>query len=170
MALVVEDGTGLATAESYISVADASTYFTARGNTTWDALDTDEETAAREAALRKATDYMIATYRDRWEGARYSEDQALCWPRAGVVRDSWSVDIDEVPVEIKRACAELALKSASTILNPDLKQGKVSVTVGPIKTEYDKNSPQYTRYKAIDAILRPFFLSGGGCSVGLVRS
>jgi hypothetical protein len=169
MALVVEDGTGLSTAESYISVADASTYFTARGNTTWDALDTGEATAAREAALRKATDYMTAVYRDRWEGVRYTEDQALDWPRSGVVRDSWSVDIDEIPTEVKRACAELALKSASAALNPDLKQGKVSVTVGPIKTEYDKNSPQYTRYKAIDAMLRPFLLSGGGCSVGLVR-
>ena len=169
MSLIVEDGTGLNTAEAYISVADASTYFTARGNTTWDALDTGEETAAREAALRKATDYMLAVYRDRWEGVRYTENQALDWPRVGVVRDSWSVDIDEVPIEVKRACAELALKSASATLNPDLKQGKMSVTVGPIKTEYDKNSPQYTRYKAIDAMLRPFLKSGGGCSVELVR-
>lgn len=170
MSIIVESGAGDATAESYISVEDASTYFTARGNTTWDALDEGEATTAREAALRLATDYMTAVYRDRWEGVRYTEDQALCWPRSGVVRDSWSVDIDEIPTEVKRACAELALKSASAALNPDLKRGTVSVTVGPIKTEYDKNSPQHTRYKAIDAMLRPFLKSGGGCSVGLVRS
>ena len=35
MALEVEDGTGKSTAESYISVADATTYHTARGNSTW---------------------------------------------------------------------------------------------------------------------------------------
>ena len=35
MSLVTEDGTGLPTAESYISVADATTYHTARGNAVW---------------------------------------------------------------------------------------------------------------------------------------
>lgn len=35
MALIVEDGTGLSTAESFISVADAVTYHTNRGNTSW---------------------------------------------------------------------------------------------------------------------------------------
>ena len=67
MSLEVEDGTGKATAESYISVVDASTYFTARAVTAWAALASD---ALREAALRKATEYMIATYRDRWQGVR----------------------------------------------------------------------------------------------------
>ena len=65
MAIVVEDGTGKSTAESYISVADASTYHTARGNTAWAALTTD---ALREAALRKATDFMRQVYRSRWQG------------------------------------------------------------------------------------------------------
>ena len=113
MSLVVEDGTGKSDAESFISVADASTYFNARGVTTWDALDTGEETVNREAALRKATDYLTAVYRDRWEGVRYTETQALDWPRQGVVRDSWAVDIDEVPTEVANAFAELALKSSS---------------------------------------------------------
>jgi hypothetical protein len=170
MSLVVEDGTGLSTAESYISVADADTYFSNRGITTWAALDTGEATAVREAALRKATDYMTATYRDRWEGVRYTEDQALDWPRSGVVRDSWAVGYDEVPTEVARACAELALKAASATLLPDLKQGKVAVTVGPIKTEWDKYSPQQKRYQFIDAMLALFLKSRGGCSVELVRS
>lgn len=169
MSIVVENGTGLATAESYISVADASTYFTARGNTTWDALDTGEATANREAALRKATDYITAVYRDRWEGVRYTEDQALDWPRSGVVRDSWSVDIDEIPTEVKRACAELALKSASDDLQADLTQGVVKEKVGVIEVEYNRNSPQAKRYPAIDFLLRPFLKSGGGVSIGLVR-
>ncbi len=169
MSIVVEDGTGLSTAETYISVADASTYFTARGNTTWDALDTGEATANREAALRKATDYMTAIYRDRWEGVRYTEDQALCWPRSGVVCDSWAIDIDEIPTEVKRACAELALKSASDDLQADLTQGVVREKVGVIEVEYNKNSPQSKRYPAIDFMLWPFLKSGGGCSVGLVR-
>ena len=52
MSLVVEDGTGKADAESYISVADADTYHSNRGNTDWAALTTTE----KEQLLRGATD------------------------------------------------------------------------------------------------------------------
>ena len=167
MAIIVEDGTGLATAESYISVADASTYFTARGNTTWAALATD---ALREAALRKATEYMIGAYRYRWQGGRvYPTVQALDWPRLGVVVDGAFVDNDSVPTIIARACAELALKASSAELQPDLTQGVLREKVGVIEVEYDRNSPQPTRYAAIDAMLAPFLKSGGGASMGLIR-
>ncbi len=169
MALIVEDGTGLSTAESYISVADASTYFTNRGVTAWAALDEGEAETNREAYLRLATDYMIQMFRNRWEGVRYTEDQALDWPRMGVVRDSWQVDTDEIPEEVKRACAELALKASSGSLAPDLKQQKLSVTVGPIKTEWDKTSPQYKRYRAIEAMISPYLKPGGGVCVALGR-
>jgi hypothetical protein len=41
MTLIVETGQGLPDAESFISVADADTYFTARGNAVWAALTDD---------------------------------------------------------------------------------------------------------------------------------
>ena len=170
MSIIIEDGTGKSDAESFISVETASAYFTARGVTTWDALDTGEETVNREAALRKATDYLTAVYRDRWEGVRYTETQALDWPRQGVVRDSWAVDIDEVPTEVINACAELALKSASADLLADQTRGVTSEKVGDIEVSYDKNSPQATRYKQIDAMLRPFLNSAVGCCVRMVRA
>jgi len=168
MALITEDGSGKSDAEAYISVADASTYFTNRGVTTWDAIATD---ALREAYLRQSTDYMIQMYRARWEGARYTEAQALDWPRSGVVRDSWSVDTDEVPIEVQNACAELALKASSGELAPDLTQGVVREKVDVIEVEYDKSSPQYTRYRSIDAMLRPYLgATSSGVCVGLVRT
>jgi len=167
MSLIVESGTGSATAESYISIADADTYFANRGNTDWDALDNTDD---KEPALRKATDYMIQRYRNRWQGVRYTETQALCWPRAGVVRDSWQVDTDEIPTEVKRACAELALKSTSETLSPDLEQAVLSEKVDVISVEYDKHSPQEKRFKAIEAMLLPFLKSGGGASIGLIRT
>jgi hypothetical protein len=168
MSLIVEDGTGKNTAESYISVADATTYFTARAITAWSALATD---ALREAALRKATEYMIATYRDRWQGARtYPLVQALCWPRYNVVIEGVNVDDDVIPETIKRVCCELALKASVADLSPDLTQGVLSEQIGSIAVTYDKNSPQTVRYKAVDAMLAPY-LSGksGGINVGLVR-
>jgi len=120
--------------------------------------------------LRKATDYMTAVYRARWEGVRYSEDQALDWPRSGVVRDSWQVDTDEVPVEVQHAAAELALKSATATLLDDQTQAVVKEKVGVIEVEYNPNSPATTRYKQIDAMLRPFLNSVAGCCVEMVRA
>ena len=167
MALEVEDGTGKSTAESYISVADASAYHTARGNAAWAALASD---TVREQCLRKATDYMEQVYRSCWQGCRVGETQALSWPRYSVVVEGYLVDDASVPEIVKRACAELALKASAADLAPDLTQGVVREQVGPIAVEYDKNSPQATRYKAIDAMLAPFLTSGGGCSVRLERS
>jgi hypothetical protein len=167
MALTVEDGTIVAGAESYISVADASTYHTNRGNAAWAALASD---TVREQCLRKATDYMIQAYTARWQGVRYvAETQALDWPREGVVVNGVEVDYDTVPTAVKNACAELALKAATETLNADLEQGVLSEQVGSISVSYDRTTPQSKRYKAIDAMLAPYLNSGGGCSVGLVR-
>ncbi len=168
MALIVEDGSIVTGAESYISVADASTYHSNRGNTAWASLSTD---AIREQCLRKATDFMRQAYRSRWQGYKVNEDQALDWPRYGVEVEGYAVDSDIVPTEVKNACAELALKASSADLNPDLTQGVLSEQVGSISVTYDKNSPQRTRYAAIDAMLAPYLKAGGGgCSMGVIRS
>ena len=168
MSLIVEDGSIVTGAESYISVADASTYHSNRGNAAWAALATD---AIREQCLRKATDYMEQAYRSRWQGCRIGETQALSWPRYDVNVEGYDVDSDVVPTAVKNACAEFALKAATAELSPDLTQGVVSESVGQISVTYDKSSPQATRYKAIDAILSPYLKAGGGgCSMGLIRS
>ena len=168
MALEVEDGTGKSTAESYISVADASTYHTARGNAAWAALASD---TVREQCLRKATDYMEQVYRSRWQGCRVGETQALSWPRYDVEVEGYAIDSDVVPDAVKRACAELALRASAADLNPDLTQGVLSEQVGSISVTYDKASPQFTRYRAIDALLSPYLKAGGGgCSMGVIRS
>ena len=168
MALEVEDGTGKSTSESYVSVADASTYHAARGNTAWASLSTD---AIREQCLRKATDFMRQAYRSRWQGYKVNEDQALDWPRYGVEVEGYAVDSDIVPTEVKNACAELALKASAAELNPDLTQGVLSEQVGPIAVTYDKSSPQRVRYPAIDALLSPYLKAGGGgINMGLIRS
>jgi len=241
MSIVVEDGTGLATAETYISVADATTYHTARGNSAWNdvvelmTLDvapsgagwaigdtitgatslktctvverittltyhvkdrsgaftlgeilsngtaTADQGAAnpvlaavdtmREQWLRKAAEYMVGNYRNRWQGSRvYPTVQALDWPRLGVEVDGVFVDTDEIPTAIKRACAELALKVSTEALQPDLTQGVVREKVGVIEVEYDKTSPQATRFKAIEVMLAPYLKTGGGINTGLVRT
>lgn len=179
MALIVETGTGSEVAESLCSVDFADTYHAKRSNIAWDALDTTDQ---KEPALRKATDYIIQAYQARWKGYRVSATQALDWPRSEVYIDpvasvnipvGWEysnlVPSNIVPEPVKKACAELALKAATLELNPDLTQGVLQETVGPISVTYDKASPQRTRYAAIDAMLQPYLLSGGGISMRLVR-
>jgi hypothetical protein len=78
MALIVEDGTGLANAESYVSVAAATTYHANVGNTAWAAITSD---TTKEQLLRKATDYMVAQYRLQYAGCRRYSTQSLDWPR-----------------------------------------------------------------------------------------
>lgn len=171
MALITEDGTGKADAESLISVADADTHHTGRGNTAWTALTT----ANKEAALRKATDYIQGVYGLRWGGYRVSQTQALDWPRYQVVRRDvlashlvqyWPSN--EVPAGVKRACAELALRASAGDLNPDNSQAiKRKRVEGAVEIEYQDHSSASPSYPAIDAVLAPYLATGG--SARLVR-
>lgn len=169
MALIVEDGTGLPNAESYVSVADCDTYHSNRGNTSWASLST----AAKEQNLRKATDYMVEVYRERWKGTRVNANQSLDWPRNYVLREDYVYQTengaaiiggyfyypsDEVLREIKDACCILALKANAGDLNPDLSQNVVREKVDVLEVEYDRYSPQYVRYRSIDGLLSPFLL------------
>ena len=164
MSLITEDGSGLSTAESYISLADANTRHTNLGNTAWTGTD-----AAKEAALRKATEYMLQAYRGNWQGTRLNSTQALDWPRAWVSVDGYAVATDIVPAEVANACADLALRALSDDLNADLERAVIRKKIGPLETEYSPHSPQQVRYRAIDMMLAPY-LGRGGASYTLVRS
>lgn len=165
MALIVENGTGLSTAESYVSVADAGTRHVNLGNAGWTGNDTH-----KEEALRRATQYMLQTYRGRWHGERINGTQALDWPRSWVTVDGYAVDADIVPTDIANACADLALRALTAVLAADLTRGVVREKVGPLETEYDRNSPQSVRYRAIDMMLAPYLTRGAGGSMPVVRT
>lgn len=174
MALIVEDGTGMDDAESYISVADADAYFAARGYTNWATMSEAE----KEQALRRGTDFMVQAYRLRWKGTRVSAEQALDWPRNWVEFEDYAYvtmngaqviggflyyPSNEVPEEVKRACAEMAFRAAAGDLAPDLGRRTIREKVDVLEVQYDPNSPQYVIYRAIDNMLAPF-LGGGGSS------
>lgn len=165
MAIVVEDGSGLPGAESYASVSDADTYQAARGRTLWAALSTNE----KEQALRRATDWMLQEYRDRWQGTRMTETQALDWPRYDVCLDGYWVATDTVPKEVVRACIEMAFRAASGDLLKDQGAQVQSKSVGPISVTYAQGARQNVKYAAVDSMLRGL-LSGGGVGIKLVRA
>ena len=168
MSIVVETGAVISGAESYISVIEASLYHSNRGNIAWSALVSD---AVREQCLRKATDYMLQVYRPRWKGFRKDGTQTLDWPRTFVYLEPFVHGIvgtfpflvpdTIVPIEVQRACAELALKAAAGELLADTAQQKTSTKVGDIEVAYDKYSPHSTQYRAIDAMLSMYLMESG---------
>jgi hypothetical protein len=183
MSLIVEDGSVVAGAESYVTVEDADLYHYNRGMTAWTGLDV----ASKEQALRRATDFMLGRYRGRWKGAKTRYQQALDWPRVGVTPDDaqnpfstqigygygykYVIPYTVVPNEVKNACCELALRAASGPLLADLEPRILTETVGPITVKYDPSSPQYIRYAQVDAILSPLLANGGvGATVKLTRT
>lgn len=106
MAFVAEDGTGLATANAYVSVAYGNTHHADRGRTDWaSASDGD-----KEKALIRATDYIDQRFGIKFIGDRQSSAQALQWPRMGAYdRDGHA--LLGVPPQLQKACSEYALIS-----------------------------------------------------------
>ena len=171
MPIIIETGAGLTDAESYASVAAADSRCASLGKTAWATL----AEADREIALRKAMIFM-ATYRTRWAGRRVYEQQALDWPRYGLVVDGFTVPSTIVPADVVNACIDLAARAGSgEDLLPDLDTGSNVIKrdkVGPIDTEYFQNTTDAReRFVAVDALLAPYFGSaGGGNSIKVTRA
>ncbi|MCB2186282.1 MAG: hypothetical protein KQJ78_07685 [Deltaproteobacteria bacterium] len=147
MALIVEDGTGLATADSYNSLAELTAYHAARGNADWAAgAEADQEAAAREAAA-----FLDDVCRGWWKGVKASGTQALAWPRVNVL-DEDGYGVTGLPTEVKAAHAEASLRALAGDLTPDLARGgriKRKSIAGAIETEYMDDAPAGTIYPEI---------------------
>jgi len=169
MSLNVETGSGSPSSDSFASVADANAYLAARGQSSWE----DVETVDKESALRRATDYMQQVYRGRWGGTRTSMTQALDWPRYLVpVKDAPAAFVvyyesNIIPSEVKSACIALALKAAAGDLAPDIQPAVASESVGSISVSYAPGR-QTVRYQAIDNMLSPLLKDGGSGSMAML--
>lgn len=157
--------------DTYLSVADADTYWSNRNNSTWDGASTAE----KEKALREATQYIDGAY--QFIGVITSSSQLLAWPRAGAVilRGNMAgavFDSDEYPPQVKNACAELALECLSARLVPAAERGGAikSEKVDSLQVEYQDWAPSRKTYDFVTMLLKPVLKSGGGNRVNLVRS
>jgi len=101
--LIVEDGTRPSGANSYVSLADARAYASARG-ITLSAVD-----ATLEAQIIDAMDW-IESHDAQFVGERVDRDQPLSWPREWAVVDGWSWSSDEIPRQLITALLEAVLE------------------------------------------------------------
>lgn len=164
MTLVVETGTGSATADSYASLEQAEARHNALGSA-WAGSDT-----AKEQALRRATVFMEQAYGERWKGTRLLRAQALSWPRYGVIAREYPVESNIVPVEVVNTCIDLALKATAGDLYPDQTRAVKREKVGPLETEYADYAAPGIKYASSDAALAPYLRWQGGVMCGLTRS
>ena len=129
MAASIDTTVGGASANSYVTLAEADAYFDEHLNVTdWtDATDDLKNRALIQAARR--LDQLS------FNGGKATEAQALKWPRIGVVDDEgYGIDSDEIPQQMKDAQCELALAMlASDLLADTGLEGFEMVEVGPVK-------------------------------------
>jgi hypothetical protein len=151
MALNVENGTGLADAESYISVSEFKSFCKGRGYTAAEDFETEDV----ESKLRDATSYIDTIF--RYKGARSKVEQSLEFPRVDCL-DWSSLPVLGVPRRVKQACAELAYKAFSETLYQDQDRGGkvISESVGPISVTYAEDAPTGKVWQLAHNLLQPF--------------
>ncbi len=175
MALIVEDGTGINNAESYISVTDADSYFSSkRGdaatyNSDWASGSTT--TAIKEACLRWGTRLLDKYW--AFDGEKSTTTQKLRWPRTGAVDDEGDkIAGNSIPDDLKYATAEMA---RALLVDPerveDQEVGLSALTVGSVALNFDKYDRAGVLPRPVKLLLSSYGVSKGfGTSREVVRA
>jgi hypothetical protein len=155
--IIVEDGTGKTNSNSYISEADFSTWLADRGITlTGDAGE----------LLIKANDYLETLV---FIGNKYSEAQALQWPRYNVHVDGFYIEPATIPKDLKTAQMQFAV-SINAGVDPLATIGRATkkVKLDVMEIEYMDNASSQPFITAGNAALSKL-LAGGGLNFKVSR-
>lgn len=149
MTIIVEDGSGVTGANSYVTEAELLAYATARSVTL---------TSGEETLLVQAMDYIESLV---YEGFRMQKDQALLFPRSGVVIDGYVQDSDDIPQLLKNGQMETALAiDAGNGPLIDLPRSTKKEKVGEIEVEYMDGAASTILVRKINAMLWPILKQG----------
>jgi hypothetical protein len=160
MPLVIETGSGLPDSNAYVDIPYVSAYLLGEQAEAWEALSESEQ----EAAIIGATRAVDALY--DWLGTRKTLEQALSWPRAGVIFEDF--EIEGVPAAVKKAAAEAVGLSLDGVefFNEEADVKIASERVDVIAVAYqtprpgDKKAP--TKFEVLNRILRGLFREDSG--------
>jgi len=161
--IIVEDGTIVVNANSYITVAELDTYAADRGVTI--------ATVDKTILLIEAMDYIESLF---YKGIKVTDAQELQWPRSDVVVDSFFIATDEIPKLLKDGQAEVALSTdngESPLQNIARTTQAVGVGKGAVSVTYANNSQATTIVRKINAKLHKLLASSlTGISFTVIRS
>ena len=165
MAAVIDATLGGASANSYVTLADADAYFeTTPDSASWDDKTNDQ----KNRALISATRWIDAL---SFYGDRCSETQALKWPREDYKVDGIELACTLIPVGIEVATYELARALAN---DTDAITGNTGTTgiydeveLGELKVKYNKTSQTsgvinnvFDVYPWLQTYLGPYCMGG----------
>lgn len=163
MALVLVPDVGSASANSFVSLAEAEAYIEGRMNAgAWD--------SSIESLVEATRDVSVVAYL----GYRADDTQALSWPRRLARNPDASVpgtlfDSDVIPTRVKEATIELALEylRAGTVDVASLPStaNVIRRKVDVLETEYSHPSQRpkgLARYPRVLALLGPLMAAGSG--------
>ena len=157
MAIIVEDGSIVAGANSYQTEAQLVTYAATRGVTL---------TETEEILLIKANDYLETL---NYKGDKYTKGQDLQWPRSNVQIDGFIIDVDEIPNDLIIAQLSLCLEIDSgndplAAVDRATKMEKVDV----IEVEYMEGTRDTVYLPSVQRYLDKL-VNGGSGGLGVVQ-
>lgn len=162
MALIVEDGSLVVGATSYVTLSYIRTWCANRGKV----LSAVDETLEQEVIM--AMD-KIESFRSEFKGSKVTTTQALQWPRYGVYIDNSPILHTTIPVELKTACAQLVWDiedglQLNTVSEDDFRRKSKVEIADAISVEFERGSGSpvgsLTSPK-FDAIFKTLLNNGG---------
>lgn len=156
-------------ANSYVTVAEANTYFADRVHSSaWE--DFEYKASALVTASQMLDWYM------KWKGYKTTAEQSMGWPRVNVIRrDGSEVASDIIPQELKVATYELTLASLDgdrTADNP--MAGIEQIKAGSLMVKADNGDSDSTAADTIPEriwkILSDLYMRGDISVVRLMRA
>lgn len=161
---------GAVNADSYVSLAEAETFFSSSVNTVaW--LVTDE---LKEAALIEATRLLDSQF--NWFGTIASDSQALRWPRNLVVdADGRAILATAIPKAIKDATCNLAYFLLDSGGLTQTQSDVLGIKVGPIDIKFADGAttiglPRFIARSLIGYGQFSGIIQGSAYSVDAIRS
>lgn len=152
--IVVEDGTVVSGANSYVTEAELTAFIADRGKSL---------TGTTAVLLIQAMDFIEA---QNFIGVKSEEDQPLQWPRDWVQIDGYYLDDGTIPKELKNAqlATALAIDEGNGPLE-DIPRSVRREKVDVIEVEYMDNAASQVINRKIQAALRKLLRAGGGFEV-----
>lgn len=155
MSIIVEDGSGISNANSYVSLVDARGVLNLLGQD----LNANDTTAEQE--ILNGMNY-IESFRERYQGLKTNNNQSLQWPRLGVLIDNVPIDSDVIPQDLINGQVFAAYEfSQGNVLQPtvDGRSRASAEVVNAVKVSYfDTGSIDgLSIYVRINDSLNPLF-------------
>jgi len=156
MNIIIEDGSIVENANSYVTTQEAITYCADRGL----AFPTDETEI--KILLVKAMDFL-SSIENRFDGSRNDLNQELSFPRGFYL---YGIDISNtIPKQLKKAQCQLAFDASQfDLLEAQESKEVLEEGVGELRVKYAEKGSSTTQAIPVAAlsILKPLFRVGAG--------